>query len=907
MAWNRGMPERVFLGWDRPFCGLLADWLLARREDLPSIVLVLPTAQAGRRLREVLADRAGAILTPRMVTPGYFLRTESAAPEAVEHLAWVEVLEEIRDWEPYSAAFPLPPGEGEPAGWALGLARSFAGLRSSLQENALMLADAARILSRTVEAERWQALAAMEKRVEGTLAQWGFSSRSALLARKKPEPLPGMRRIVLAGVADLPPAAAALIAASPLELIVLTGAPEAERENFDELGRPLECWSERPIPWPREGEVTLTANPRQQAAEALRQVAAAGTLPADLALGSADGETAGELVRAFGRAGWVLHDPARIPPSPLSTWLGAWRNYLSRPEAASAIDLLGCARSESLVRGERARRVEALSFARDKFLARDAGDLVRARALSHRASEQALLALAAATLEMLERTRAAFLRDGFHRGMERMLPLIDPGGRESTEIRGWLEATAPLRERVRREAGFWLDLLRATLAEPVAAPPEDRVQDVQGWLELFHEPGAHLVVCGMNEGKVPGRASGDAWLPENTRKLLGLSHDGMRAARDAYLLSAMLAARQAAGRADLLLAKTGNGGESLLPSRLLLACGEAELPERVTLLFRGIEPPESSVPWTLDDAWKWRPAPPDKDVRVSVTAFADYLACPFRFYLKHVVEMKEPEPERVEWNARDFGNIAHIVLERWALDETARDFSKTEALEAWVHEELDRVVAERFGKRVPLAVKIQREALRQRLSWFARVQAVERASGWRIEEVEQRFEVEIGGLTVVGRVDRIERHEDGRRRVLDYKTGNVGAGVEASHRSLVTAGTRLPAHLEGVPEILCTAADGKGKRWKNLQVPLYSAALADVDELGYFVLGATEADVKLSLWEDFSRADRDSALACAGWVAGRVRARHFWPPAEKADFDDYAPLALGRTLEECARWEGGAA
>ncbi len=901
------MPERVFLGWDRPFPGLLADWLLARRDELPSMLLVLPTAQAGRRLREMLAEQAGAVLTPRIVTPGFFLRTESAAPEAVEHLAWVETLEEIRDWEPYAAAFPIPPGEGEPAGWALGLARSLAGLRAGLQENALMLGDAARILSRTVEAERWQALAALEKRVERTLGQWGYTSRSALLARKQPDPPAGPGLIVLAGVADLPPAAAALIPASPLKVVVLTGAPEEEKENFDELGRPLELWSERPIPWPDTGGVILTANPRQQAAEALRQVAAAGTLPADLALGSADEETAGELVRTFGRAGWALHDPSRMPPAPLSTWLAAWRNYLAEPDAPAAIDLLGCARSGALVPGERAKRVEALSFARDKFLARDAADLARARALSQRGSEQARLALAAGTLERLERTRAAFLRDGFHRGMERMMRLIDPGGKESGEILEWLDATAPLRERVKRDAGFWIDLLRATLGEPVAVPPEDRVLDVQGWLELFHEPGRHLVVCGMNEGKVPGRASSDAWLPENTRRILGLPHDTGRAARDAYLLSAMLAARRGTGRVDLLLAKAGAGGDSLLPSRLLLACGEEELPQRVTLLFRGIEPPESSMARTAEEAWNWRPAPPEKDVRLSVTAFADYLACPFRFYLKHVMEMKAPEPERVEWNARDFGNIAHMVLERWALDETARDYSKTEALEAWVHEELDRVVAERFGKRIPLAVKIQREALRQRLSWFARVQACERASGWRIEEVEKRFEVDIGGLTVVGRVDRIERHEDGRRRVLDYKTGNVGTGVEGSHRSAVVASTRLPAHLDGVPDILCTAADGKTKRWKNLQVPLYSAALADVAELGYFALGATEADVKLSLWEDFSRADRDSALACARWVAGQVLGRHFWPPAEKADFDDYAPLALGRTLAECVQWEGGAA
>ena len=904
------MPERVFLGWDRPFLGPLVEWLLARQPDLPGMLLVVPTAQGGRRLREALAETAGAVLAPKVVTPGYFLRTEGAAPEAVEHLAWVETLENIADWESFEAAFPLPPGEGEAPGWALGLARSLAGLRTSLQENALTLGEAARRLSRTVEAERWQALAGLEKRVERTLSQWGLSSRSSLLARKRPEAFPGIHSIVLAGVADLPPAAARLIGESPLKTIALVGAPETESDHFDALGRPgQEHWFHRAIPWPSGdgGGISLTANPRQQASEALLQVAAAGTTPEHLALGSADEETAGELVRSFGRAGWPLYDPSHVPPSPLSTWLGAWRNYLANPGTPAAIDLLGCSRSDALVRGKRAQRAEALSMARDRFLARDAADLANAEALSTRETEQSQLALARETLAGLDRIRGAFLRDGFHRGMNRIMETIDPLGMESGEILAWVEATAPLREKVARDTGFWLDLLRATLPEAVALPPEDRVLDVQGGLELFHEPGSHLVICGMNEGKVPGKASSDAWLPENTRRTLELSHDASRAARDAYLLTAMLEARRRSGRVDLLLAKSGAGGETLLPSRLLLACTGAELPERVALLFREIEPPESSIAWTHDEAWKWRPTAIEKEARISVTAFSDYLACPFRFYLKHVVGMSEPEPERIEWNARDFGNVVHIVLERWALDPEASDFSKTEAIEAWVHGELDRVIAERFGRRIPLAVRIQRESMRQRLSWFARVQATERAGGWRIEEVEKRFEVEIGGVTIVGRVDRIERHEDGRRRVLDYKTGNVGAGVEGSHRSGVVAGTRFPAHLEGVPAILCTSADGKTKRWRNLQVPLYSAALADVAELGYFSLGTTEADVKLSLWESFSRCDRDSAMACAEWVIGKVRDRVFWPPAEKADFDDYAVLSLGRALGEAIRWNGGAA
>ena len=901
------MAERVFLGWERPFLGVLAEWLLARRDALPGMLVVVPTAQAGRRLREALAESAGALLAPKVVTPGHFLRTDEAAPEAIELLAWVETLEAVRDWDAYAAAFPVPPGEGEAAGWALGLARSLAGLRTSLQENALTLADAGRRLSATVEAERWEALAKLEAKVEQRLGQWGLKSRSRMLARGDFALAEGVQGIVLAGVPDLAAAALRRILQAEVPVTVLVGAPEAMAADFDEAGRPGEAWATRPIAWPDEaaGGVFLTADPRQQAAEAMGRVAAAGTPSDEVALGSADEATAGELVRAFGRGGWKLHDPAQLPPSPLAAWLGAWRQYVSQPGAAAAIDLLGFPESGVLVGGKRAQRVAALSAARDQWLARDGEDLARVDALTKRDPEA--LKLAEETLAALDRRRATFLGEGFHAGMRRLLGMIDPRGEQSAVIVEWLDATERTAAEVRREPGFWIDLLRATLPEAAAAVPDDRVLDVQGWLELFHEPGRHLVVCGMNEGLVPSRASTDAWLPEGSRRLLGLSHDATRAARDAYLLTAMIESRRAGGRVDLLLAKTGAGGDVLLPSRLLLAADEEALPVRVKQLFREIEPPDSSLAWTLDEAWKWRPRVIDKVPRMSVTAFADYLACPFRYYLKHVAGMSEPEPERVEWNARDFGNVMHVVLERWALDAEAKDFSKTEAIEAWVHAALDRVIAERFGAKVPLAVRIQREAMRQRLSWFARVQAVERASGWRIEEVEKKFEIEIDGLVLVGRVDRIERHDDGRRRVLDYKTGAAAGAVEAAHRTGVTASTRLPAHLEKVPEILCTGADGKPKRWKNLQVALYSVALGDVDELGYFALGATEGDVTISRWDGFSKADRDSAEACARWVIGKVRERVFWPPAEKAEYDDYAVLSLGRSLDETVAWQGGAA
>lgn len=883
------MDERVFLGWDEPLLGLLVDWFWERRSELPEMLVVVPTAQAGRRLREGLAEK-GVCLAPRVVTPGSLLHEADTVPEAMELVAWVEVLEGLSDWAPYEVAFPITPGLDEAPGWALALARSLAGLERSLRENALTVMAAAKLLASTVEAERWKVLANLAAMKEACLRSWGVRGRNQEMEVLAGRMLDG--RVVLAGVQDLPGALVKRLERA--DGLSLVAAPEELAGMFDQYGRPLaEEWSELEFGWPECGEVELTADPWQQAKRAVERVAEEGTKSCDLALGSADEETAGELVRAFGRAGWVIHNPAGMAVAPGVAWLSAWRGFVAKPDAAAAIDLLGQVQTGAMLGGGRAQRVAAISGARDRYLVRDLADGVRAAASGGRDRET--LELACESMEKLGSWRGSFLREPFVAAMDRMLERVDLDG-EMLEAREWLLSMEEPITRLRREPRFWMDLLISEMSGGKIEVPEDRVADVQGWLELLHEPGSHLLVCGMNEGKVPKSPAGDTWLPEGVRELLGLGTVEMRAAQDAYVLRAMVEARRGHGRVDLLLAKSGADGDALLPSRLLLAAEGEELARRVKLLFAGVEPPDAGMASVVD--WKWNVRALEMKPRMSVTALSGYLSCPLRFYLKQVLKMGQPEPERGEWNPRDFGNVCHVVLERWALDEEAREFSKSEAIEKWVHAELERVVKEQFGEQLPLAVRIQCEGMKQRLSWFSRHQACERAAGWRVVAAEMKFETEIDGVVLVGTVDRVDEHQDGRRRVLDYKTYGKRKKVEADHRTAVTARTKIPEHLKEVSEVRCHDSRGKDAVWRNLQVPMYSVALGDVDELGYFLLGATEADTGLEMWPKFGEADQKSAQLCAEWVLKQVKSGVFWPPAEKIVYDDFEVLAVGRTLEE---------
>lgn len=902
------MVEREFLGWDQPFLPRAVAWLLARREELPGLLVVTPTAQSGRRLREALAEAGGAVLAPRIATPGSFLqsRDEEAAADWMDHVAWVEVLENLPDWSEYAALFPEPPDES--GNWAGSLAQEMVRLRHSLQENGLLLATAARKLQDTVEADRWEALAKLEHLVEQKMQSWGLKSRSRVLAEGLKLPA-GVSRIVLAGVAELPPLVERALLAWEGQVTVLIGAPESESGNFSPLGRPREMWTERSLPWP-DGAVRVAADPRQQALEALRTIGEMKTPSDEVALGSADTEVGDELARTFTREGWpAFHPAAELPPGGLARWFKLWTGWLTDPTLATLADLLSLPETGVLVAGKRAQKAKRLAELRDRWMVVRTEDLQRRIAAENFRNDfdkESAVELCRAA-EALESWRGSFLSGAFNDTAERLLGALARTGPATadtcTAMLDWLATATPLMARVKRGAGFWIDLMLSEIPSPAPQPPAGRVIDVQGWLELFHEPGRHLVLCGMNDGKVPARGGGEPWLSEASRDKLGLIKDADRAARDAFLYQAMVAARRNGGRVDVICGKSGAGGESLLPSRLLLAGTREELPERVKLLFKEVEPPEAGLRWHAD--FQWTPRVAEPPLRLNVTSLGDYLACPFRYYLKHVLNMRGSDAGRAEWHARDFGNVAHEVLERWGRDTDARDIENAETIHRWLSAELDRVATEWFGKRTPLAVRIQIEALRQRFAWLAEVQAQHRAGGWEVVEVERKVELPVGGAHIIAKIDRVDRHrETGRLRVLDYKTGKVDS-VDKAHRKKLTATSTLPAHLSLDCPAVYTGED-KGKSanflWQNLQLPLYAAALVELGEPlptpCYFTLLATEAGVKIHEWTDFETADLDAAQSCADWVAAQIAAKVFWPPAEKVTHDDYALLAAGRSLEE---------
>jgi RecB family exonuclease len=278
-----------------------------------------------------------------------------------------------------------------------------------------------------------------------------------------------------------------------------------------------------------------------------------------------------------------------------------------------------------------------------------------------------------------------------------------------------------------------------------------------------------------------------------------------------------------------------------------------------------------------------KPAPLARPITsMRVTEFRDYLACPYRYYLRHILKLEAIEPGD-ELDGAGFGTVTHDVLERFGKD-PIKDSTDADSIRGFLNDHLDQLVAERFGGDAVPAVRVQIEQLRLRLDAFANWQAKWRGQGWRIEHVERSvsgqdapFDVDGKPMYLRGRIDRIDHHErDGTWCVLDYKTGEDGDTPGKTH--------------------------GKAGAWKDLQLPLYRHLLRAIGitgdvRLGYIVLPRDPTKVG-ELLADWTADDLASADKAARDVVRGIRAGEFPGPAESArGFDEFAWICQeGRTV-----------
>jgi ATP-dependent helicase/nuclease subunit B len=437
--------------------------------------------------------------------------------------------------------------------------------------------------------------------------------------------------------------------------------------------------------------------------------------------------------------------------------------------------------------------------------------------------------------------------------------------------------------------------------------PADAV-DLNGWLELPWEDAPHLIVAGLNDGFVPDATVGHPYLPESLRQHLGLRRsNATRLARDAYLLRHLLASREkTGGRVDVVLGKFSAVGDPLRPSRLLFMVPDEELPVRAAALFGDdrLPKPQALPPHRL--AWRLQaPAPGGRKAVTSlwVTAFRDYLACPFRFYLRHILGLEELDPDPRELDALAFGNLCHAALKALHEDPAVRHSDDERRIAGFLRNELRRAVERDYGRRLTVPLRVQLASAQRRLAAFAVWQAASVRDGWETVQTEVTFDALLGrswilaGLEVRGRIDRVDaRGAD--RRIIDYKTSDAPMPVPEAHcgkRLTAVTAARIRHDWQKV------RIGSDNLAWCDLQLPLYALAAREafgtIPDIGYFHLARAADDCRYESWTGLDAAVLESAQRCAEGVIEAVRAQIFWPPNGAVQYDEFARLFGGTDAE----------
>ncbi len=842
-------------------------------KSLAHLVVIVPTAQSGRRLRLKLAERFGAVVPPEIRLPQQLLEErEQGTGNGEQGLEIAGRTDEL-------VAFHEALGEKG----SLDVAAQFSDIRGILGGNALTFADVADRIGDVLtdetadfEVERWKSFAELEERYFAALAKRGKTDR--IVAMKKviadPPRLEGIEKVVIAYVLDPIPAFRQ----------VLSNLQSKSKVEVEEIGSGTFQTSQTFQTF-QTFPCATAASEAEKVAEIFAAVKPDEALPA---LCVADAEEFPEIQGALQAKGLKVHDPSRTLL--VTSSLGHLVEQIAALVRTRSYNVFS-----AFIRGGDVRRwlcTELKISSKEYVDALNKLDNAQAKLLPEKIDDigpktSGKLRAIFEHIDVTIRKKGPrqILQSVFK---EHILDERDPDAREfaaaAETVNGLLEEcfscaslTSGETPLPHYEAKFQMELFAFRLREATYSlePDEGETILTDGWLELPYLDADELIVTGFNEGRVPESVVGHAFLPDRLRRGLGLGDNESRAKRDREILRLAVQCREE-GAVKVFFRAVDAKGDVLKPSRLLFeGTDDAELVRRVRTFYGVRAGTEEAKVADLPEKWRLKlEIPPErKELAFTSPSSLDlYLRCPFTYCLKKTFGEKEDDRAE-ELDPSEFGNLAHDALELWGAG-ALKDSEDADAIAAELAAHVDGILGKRFGTSVPAIVALQGESMKRRLAAFAKIQAVRHAEGWRTVAAERKLQVKYGHTTVKGRCDRIDFNEKtGEWCVVDYKT------FDNPDRAVWR--------------------DGKTGEWKSLQLPLYCAMLdadpefpeAKLERISsaYCVLGKT-ADTTL-FTGPMNGAFVAEAEAKVRELIDRIERGIFWPPSPKDawrwDFADW--------------------
>lgn len=319
-------------------------------------------------------------------------------------------------------------------------------------------------------------------------------------------------------------------------------------------------------------------------------------------------------------------------------------------------------------------------------------------------------------------------------------------------------------------------LAQARIFQPQS--PEVPLQ-VLGVLETSGLQFDHLWLMGLHDGAWPPAPRPNPFLPLPLQRELDMPHAS--AERELAVAQRVTARLLGSAREVIVSVPRQEGDRPLRASPLLEAVPLAECAS--LHLWEAPLWPERLFAARAHDVLAPDPAPPvgDGQARGGSAVFQYQAACPFRAFAELRLGARPLEQAEIGLDARTRGSLLHRILERvWQQlgnhdGLLARSSTELQALvgeavaQALEHIALQHpfTLTERF--REVEAERLQRLVL----DWLA-LEA--RRAPFVGVETEQEYLANLGGIEVRVKVDRIDTLPDGRKLLIDYKTGKVAPG-----------------------------------------------------------------------------------------------------------------------------------
>lgn len=340
---------------------------------------------------------------------------------------------------------------------------------------------------------------------------------------------------------------------------------------------------------------------------------------------------------------------------------------------------------------------------------------------------------------------------------------------------------------------FGAGLVRETFAA-------ERRIEILGIQETRAQAADLVILGGLNEGIWPEQPPPDPWLNRRMRLEAGLLLPERRIGLAAHDF------QMAAAAPEIILSRALHDSEAeTVPSRWL---------NRLTNLLNGLEPGGQRTlsamrargealiaaagaierPVPAQPAARPSPQPPvaARPRRLSLTRIETLIRDPYAIYAQYVLKLRALPPLHPLADARLRGEVLHKVPERLLLQPLP---NRDAAL-------LMRITDEVLAESVPWPA--------MRLLWRARmaeiaepfIQALLNDGGQPIS-LEKTYEVAIPGLDfhLVGKPDRLDLMEDGRLRIVDYKTGTLPSAKQQESFAKQLHLAAVMASLGAFPEV----------------------------------------------------------------------------------------------------------